>query len=99
MARIILACVATATACFAITATTGFASGGTTVRAGHAAWFPVSDVWCVAEFASGSPRFREPGVACSSYRQPYRGIGVWFAANRVVVTSPPNGRVIFTTRR
>jgi hypothetical protein len=100
MARTVLACVVTAGFCFAVTATTGFASrGGTIIRAGNAAWFPVSDVWCVAELASGAPRFKEPGVACSSYRQPYKGHGVWIGSHRIVITSPPSGRAIYSVRR
>jgi hypothetical protein len=49
--------------------------------------------------ASGAPRFREPGAACSSYAQPYKGVGVWFAAHKIVVTSPPNDRALYTLRR
>ncbi len=101
MFKTALACLATAAICFTVTATTGFGSDGTvTVRAGSGgARFPVTDVLCVAETASGASRFREPGVACSSYRQPYKGVGVWFAAHRVVITSPPNGRAIYSVRR
>ena len=100
MTKTVLACLATAGLCFAITATTGFASpGGATIRATQGARFPVADLWCVAELASGAPRFREPGVACSSYTQPYKGIGIWIAAKRVVITSPPNGRIVYTAHR
>ncbi len=101
MKRVIPACVLTAAACFTITAETGFASGGThVIRAGTGgARFPVADVFCVAELASGAPRFKQPGVACSSYRQPYKGVGVWFSAHRVVVTTPPNGRAIYSVAR
>ena len=68
MLKTALACVATAGVCFTITATSGLGSAGTvTVRAGSGgARFPVADVLCVAELASGAPRFREPGVACAS---------------------------------
>jgi hypothetical protein len=101
MFKTALACLATAAICLTVTATTGFGSDGIiTVRAGSGgARFPVTDVFCVAEAASGTPRFREPGVACSSYKQPYKGVGVWFAAHRVVITSPPNGRAIYSVRR
>ncbi len=101
MLKTALACVATAGVCFTITATSGLGSAGTvTVRAGSGgARFPVADVLCVAELASGAPRFREPGVACSSYKHPYNGVGVWFGAHRVVLTSPANGRAIYTVRR
>jgi hypothetical protein len=102
MLHTICACVATAVVCFAVSATTGFASQGAAVkviRVGEAAYFPVTDVYCLPEHAFGSGRFHEPGVACSSYSQPYKGIGVWFAKRRVVVTSPPSDKVIFTTHR
>lgn len=101
MLKIALACLATAAACFTITATTGFGSNGTIVirAGGPGARFPVADVLCVAERASGAPRFREPGVACSSYKQPYKGVGVWFGAHRIVITSPSNGHAIYTARR
>jgi len=97
---VVLACSLTAAICFTITAATGFASGGgSVIRAGQGARFPVADLLCVAEFASGDPRFRTPGVACSSYRQPYKGIGVWFGTRRIILTRPPNGHVIYTVRR
>jgi hypothetical protein len=101
MLKTALACLATAAICFTVTATTGFGSNGTvTVRAGSGgARFPVTDVFCVAVSAPAAPRFGEAGVACSSYKQPYKGVGVWFAAHRIVITSPPNGRAIYTVRR
>lgn len=101
MLKTALACLATAAVGFTIAAETGLGSDGTViVRAGSGgARFPVADVFCVAELASGAPRFREPGVACSSYKQPYKGVGVWFGAHRIVITSPPNGRAIYTVRR
>ena len=102
MLRTIYACAGTAAICFALTATTGFASGDSAVkfiRIGEAADFPVTDVYCIPEHAFGAPRFHEPGVACSRATREYQGIGVWFSSRRVVVTSPPNGKTIFTARR
>lgn len=92
----------TAATCFAITATTGFASrtdDTPIIRAGHAAWFPVTDVWCVAELASGDPQFRAPGVFCSSERRPYTTVSISILARRIVVMKPPNNRVVFSTKR
>ncbi len=102
MLRMICACAATAAACFGVSATTGFASHADTVkviRVGGAAYFPIADVYCIPERPSGAPRFRETGVACSSARHEYQGLGVWFSPRRVVVTHPPNGKAIFTARR
>jgi hypothetical protein len=103
MIRLVIACSLTAALCFALTATTGFASRGAAVKVisvGQAAYFPFIDLYCLPEkHAFGSGIFHEPGVACQSYSRPYNGIGVWFAKRRVVVTSPPNRRVIYTARR
>jgi hypothetical protein len=63
------------------------------------AFFEGNDLICVNEPASGSPRFRKPGVACSSSGQPYKGIGVWITKSSVVITSPPNGRVLKSYKR
>jgi hypothetical protein len=101
MLKTVLACASTAAICFTITSQGGLGSDGSViVREGSGgARFPAADVFCVAEAAAGAPRFREPGVACSSYRQPYKGVGVWLGTDRVVITSPPNGRVIYSVGR
>jgi hypothetical protein len=55
--------------------------------------FRDNDLICLNEPPGGAPRFKTAGVACSSYRQPYKGIGVWITKTSVIITSPPNGRI------
>jgi hypothetical protein len=103
MLRTMLACAVTA----AVTALTMAALGeagtpwaGTPDRSfdvslGSSATFAGQDLICVNEFAGR----RRMGVACSSSVDPYRGLGVWFTSGRLVVTKPPNGRMIADLRR
>jgi len=91
----------------AITATSGFA-GHNVIRVqsvqitvGDSAHFAVSDLLCVNESASGSPRFKTTGVACSSDAQPYRGLDFWFTRTRVIITGPAvsGGQVLYNLKR
>jgi hypothetical protein len=104
MFRTLFACVATAAITVAVTSSLGFASRSasplvTTVGVGETAVFARNDLICVNEPSSGAPRFKQSGVACSSYVRPYQGIGVWLTRTRVVVTRPPNGKAITTYHR
>jgi hypothetical protein len=102
MFRTICACVVTAVASVAVTAGTGIAvshGGGKRIYVGESGYFPVVDLFCLPEDASGAPRFDEPGVACNAAHHEYTGRGVWFSKNRIVITSPPNGKVIYSVRR
>jgi hypothetical protein len=106
MFRTLLACVATAAITVAVTSSLGFASHSNsvsplvrTIGVGETAIFARNDLICINEPPSGAPRFKQPGVACSSYARPYHGIGVWLTRSRVVVTRPPNGKAFTTYRR
>lgn len=95
MFRTLIACVATGAVTVAATASLGFASRSSprvkTIEVGETAIFARNDLICVNEPSSGAPRFKQPGVACSSYARPYQGIGLWLTRTRVVITRPPNG--------
>jgi len=54
---------------------------------GDSAHFDVNDLLCVDEAASGWPRFRTPGVACSSGAPPERGLD--FRSTVLAPSSPP----------
>ena len=103
MFRTSVACVVTAAITGAATSNLGFASRSTprvkTVQVGQTAIFPRNDLICVNEPSSGAPRFKQPGVACSSYARPYQGIGLWLTRTRVVITRPPNGKAVRTYLR
>jgi hypothetical protein len=102
MFRTICACALTAAACFAVEAGTGFAipqGKAKRIYVGESGYFPVVDLHCLPEFASDAPRFREPGVACDTAAHEYTGRGVWFSKRRIVITSPPNGKIIYSVRR
>ena len=70
-----------------------------TIDVGQTAIFRAQDLICVNEPASGAPRFKTSGVACSSYAKPYSGIGVWLTPHRVLVTHPPNMKVVASYQR
>jgi hypothetical protein len=55
----------------------------------------------VNEPASGSPRFKTTGVACSSDAQPYRSLDFSFTRTRVIITAPATtgGRVLYNLKR
>ena len=102
--RMSIACAITALITFAIAAGSGLgehtaARGSVWIGVGDTAHFAANDLLCVNEPASGAPRFRTAGVACSSDAQPYRGYGFRFTRAHVLVTTPPNGRVVFKLRR
>jgi hypothetical protein len=105
MLRTTAACAVTSAVTFAVAATSGLAGHDGTptqsmqVTVGDTAYFSGNDLICVNAYASGAPRFKTPGVACSSYAQPYHGFGVWFTRTRLVITSPPNGRTIYNLKR
>jgi hypothetical protein len=103
MFRTLIACVATAALTVAVTSSLGFAARSSprvkTVGVGETAIFARNDLICVNEPSSGAPRFKQPGVACSSYARPYQGVGVWLTRTRIVVTRPPNGTAIRTYHR
>ena len=103
MFRTLIACVATAAITVATTSSLGFASRSSprvkTLEVGETAIFARNDLICVNEPSSGAPRFKQPGVACSSYARPYQGIGLWLTRTRVVITRPPNGNAIRTYAR
>ena len=102
MSRTLGACAATAAACFALGTGTGLAvpqGGEKNIHAGEEAYFPIVDLYCLPEHASGAPRFHQPGVACGVASHEYTGRGVWFSKSQIVITSPPNGRVIYSVRR
>ena len=105
MLRVAIACVVTAVVSFGIAATVGL--GGRTspqslrVGVGVSAHFGVNDLLCVNEPASGSPRFKTPGVACSSDAQPYTGLDFWFTRTGVTITAPATagGRILYSLKR
>jgi hypothetical protein len=104
MQRTLLACVVTAAATAALTAGIGSGSGASnpmvrTIGVGQTAIFAHQDLICVNEPASGAPRFKTTGVACSSYVKPYVGIGAWFTRQQLVITRPPNTKVVASYRR
>lgn len=106
MFRTLAACFATATVTVAVTSSLGFASPSNSasplvkrIGVGETAIFARNDLICVNEPAGGAPRFKQSGVACSSYARPYLGIGMWLTRTRVVVTRPPNGKGITTYHR
>ncbi|HWT45852.1 MAG TPA: hypothetical protein VN085_07790 [Vicinamibacterales bacterium] len=104
MHRTFFACAVTAAATAAITAGAGSGSAPSnpmvkTIGVGQTAIFASQDLICVNEPASGAPRFEAPGVACSSYAEPYSGIGTWSTRRRVVVTRPPNVKIVASYRR
>ena len=104
MQRTFLACVVTAAATAAITAGIGSGSGASrpmvrTIGVGQTAIFTHQDLICVNEPASGAPRFKTTGVACSSYVKPYVGIGAWFTRQQLVITRPPNTKLVASYRR
>jgi hypothetical protein len=102
MSRTIFACAVTAAVCFAVGAGTGLAvprSAQKTVRVGEAGYFPIVNLYCLPEHASGAPRFHERGVACNAPSHEYTGRGIWFSKSRIVIASPPNGRIIYSVRR
>ena len=104
MFRMLAACAATAAITAAISTGVGFGSASAkprvlTVPVGGTAVFAGQDLICVNEPAMGAPRFKKPGVACSSYASPYHGIGIWLTRTAVVVTRPPNAKVVWSFRR
>lgn len=98
MFRTFLACIATAAITVTATSSLGFASRSSprvkTIEVGEAAIFTRNDLICVNAPSSGAPRFKQSGVACSSYARPYQGIGLWLTRTKVVVTRPPNGKAV-----
>jgi len=103
MFRTLIACVATAAITVATTSSLGFASRSSprvkTLEVGETAIFARNDLICVNEPSSGAPRFKQPGVACSSYARSNQGIGLWLTRTKVVITRPPNGNAIRTYAR
>ena len=102
MSRTICACTLTAASCFAVQAATGLAvpqGAEKQIHVGQAAYFPIVDLYCLPEQASGAPRFHQPGVACDTAAHEYTGRGIWFSKSRIVITAPPNGRIIYSVRR
>ena len=104
MFRVLAACAATAVVTAAITTGVGFGSASAKPRVlrvavGDTVVFASQDLICVNEPVSGAPRFKKTGIACSSNADPYRGVGVWLTRAAVVVTRPPNGKVVSTFRR
>lgn len=69
------------------------------VGLGGTAFFKGKDLICVNEPASGVPSGKGPEVYCSSYKQPYKGIGIAITGTAVTITSPPAVRVIKIYRR
>jgi hypothetical protein len=69
------------------------------IAVGETAIFTGQDLLCVNERASAAPRFKQPGVACSSYASPYQGLGLWLTRTTVKATRPPNGRVTYVMHR
>jgi hypothetical protein len=106
-ARTVAACVVTsAVTVFAVASATGLAGRVALTRSVHvgvgdSAHFAVNDLLCVNAPASGSPRFKTTGVACSSDAQPYRGLDFWFTRTRVVITASATtgGRVLYSLKR
>jgi hypothetical protein len=85
-----------------VQAATGFAvpqRAEKQIHVGEAAYFEIVDLYCLPEHASGAPRFHEPGVACDTAGHEYTGRGIWFSKRRIVITAPPNERVIYSVRR
>lgn len=104
MNRTFFACAVTAAATAATTAGISSGSGTSspmvkTIDLGQTAIFARQDLICVNEPSSGAPRFKTAGVACSSYAKPYGGVGVWLTRQRVVVTRPPNMKIVASYRR
>jgi hypothetical protein len=105
MYRTILACVVTAATTAAITSGISSGSGRSsspmvkTIGVGQTAIFTRQDLICLNEPASGAPRFKTAGVACSSHANPYSGIGAWVTRRRIVMTRPPNMKVAASYRR
>jgi hypothetical protein len=102
--RTVLACVFTAIATAAVTPAISSASSASSpsvkvIDVGQTVFFARQDLICVNEPASGAPRFNTAGVACSSYAKPYSGIGVWITGHRMVVTRPPNMKIVASYRR
>jgi hypothetical protein len=76
MFRTMCVCALTAAACFAVVAGTRFAvpqNSTKRIHDGESAYFPVVDLYCLPEQASGAPRFHEPGVACHTGAHEYTG--------------------------
>lgn len=104
MHRTFFACVVTAATTAVVTAgaSSGFDRSNSlakTIGVGQTAIFASSDLICVNEPASSAPRFKVAGIACSSYAKPYSGIGIWFTRQRVVVTNPPNAKILANYER
>jgi hypothetical protein len=76
MFRTVCACIVTGAVSVAVTAGTGFAVGhgrAKRIHVGESGYFPVVDLFCLPENASGAPRFHEPGVACNAAHHEYTG--------------------------
>jgi hypothetical protein len=105
MYRTFLACVVTAATTAAITSGISSGSGRSTspmvktIGVGQTAIFTRQDLICLNEPASGAPRFKTAGVACSSYAKPYSGIGAWVTRQRILMTRSPNMKVVASYRR
>lgn len=104
MHRTFVACVVTAAATAAVTAGISSGSGATsstvkTIEVGQTAIFARNDLICVNEPPGGAPPLDTMGVVCSSYAKPYNGVGVWFTRRRMVVTRPPNVKIVARYRR
>jgi len=104
MLRTFVACAITAAITACLTAGVGLGSRSAThavknIAVGETAIFASQDLLCVNEPASGAPRFKQSGVACSSYASPYHGLGLWLTRTTVKATRPPNGRVIYVLHR
>jgi hypothetical protein len=102
--RTVTACAATAAVTAAVMAGVGFGSGADsrakTIPVGGTAIFTHQDLICVNSTPGGAPKFPgQTGIACSSYASPYRGIGLWVTRTKVVVTRPPNERIVASFRR
>jgi len=103
MLRTVAACAATAAITAGLTAGVGLGSRGAqhvkTIAVGDTAIFANQDLLCVNEPTNGAPRFKQTGVACSSYASPYHGVGVWLTRTALTITRPPNGHVVSTFHR
>lgn len=105
MYRTLVACVVTAAVTAAITTELSSGSGASspgvkTIYVGQTAIFAHQDLICVNESSSGAPRrFKTAGAACSSYAKPYTGVGLWLTRGRIVLTRPPNAKIVSSYRR
>jgi len=104
MFRTLAACAATAAVTAAVTTGVGLGSRSASnpvkaIPTGGAAIFVGRDLLCNNESAFGSGGRGHAGVSCSSYANPYHGVGLWVTRASVLVTRPPNQKVVATFRR